>query len=270
MTCEFRTLLIVTTCFATCLVGCGKRETPGPTVVEHDSRPETVVQTKAPRVQETPAVAKAATENTRPAERSAVTLIEQLGATVTEDLNSFDKPIIKVSLRDRPVNDKGLKAIDEFKDLEELDLSSCRQITDDGLVHIAGLTNLKELVLWNTTISGRGLEHIAGLQQLEILNVALCAKIGDDDLKPFGRLTKLRELDLASVGGVTDTGLSSLKPLTHLRWLNLYNAKITDAGLEHLYGLTELETIVLNGTKVTDDGVEKLKAALPKLREIQR
>jgi hypothetical protein len=261
---------MIMACLAIGLAGCGQPETPASKAVEPSPNPGLSGQPQALESQESPSAPQAPHEDRTAAEKQAVALVEQLGGTVTEDLNSPGKPIAKVSLRDRPVNDKGLKAVGELKSMEELDLGSCREITNDGLKPLAGLTQLKKLVLWNMSISGAAMEHLEGLNQLEVLNLALCNNLMDDGLAHLSRLTNLRELDLASVGGITDDGLASLKPLTRLRWLNLYNARITDAGLEHLHGLTELETLYLNGTPVTDDGVEKLKAAIPKLREVHR
>jgi hypothetical protein len=67
-----------------------------------------------------------------------------------------------------------------------------------------------------------------------------------------------------------DAGLVHLKPLVNLGSLFLDNTRVTDAGLEHLRGLTRLRHLRLQGTKVTDKGVRALKAALPKLEEIER
>ena len=89
------------------------------------------------------------------------------------------------------------------------------QVTDAGLVHLRGLTQLRLLYLNNTQVTDAGLAHLRGL-------------------------TQLQELDLASTQ-VTDAGLEHLRGLTQLEWLNLDSTQVTDAGLEHLRGLTQLQ-----------------------------
>ena len=63
---------------------------------------------------------------------------------------------------------------------------------------------------------------------------------------------------------IGDTGLTHLKPLTSLEYLNLYGTQVTDSGLEQLEDLKNLKALYLWQTKVTPAGVEKLKKALPK------
>ena len=46
------------------------------------------------------------------------------------------------------------------------------QVTDAGLVHLAGLTRLRELNLGETKVTDAGLEHLRGLNQLDSLHLA--------------------------------------------------------------------------------------------------
>lgn len=251
------------------IAGCGQSEAPPPVVapaaVAEPQPVETAVATQAAGVEATGEVKSKSKEQAK-----AIAIIKQLGGKFSEDLNSLEKPIVQVSLRDCPVNDQGLAAISVLTDLEELDLGSCRQLSGAGLRPIQQLDGLRRLSLWNMSIDDASLEHLSGLRRLERLNLALCNHITDAGLPHVGRLVTLRELDLASTGDITDAGLAALKPLTQLRWLNLYNAEITDAGLVHLHGCGELETLVLKGTKVTDAGVQQLEKAMPKLKHIER
>ena len=81
-------------------------------------------------------------------------------------------------------------------------------ITDAGLMHLKGLTNLTALYLGYTQITDAGLIHLQELPKLESLDL---------------RMTK-----------VTDAGLVHIKGLTNLEKLNLTFTKVTDAGLVHL------------------------------------
>ena len=81
------------------------------------------------------------------------------------------------------------------------------QVTDAGLVHLKGMTNLEELWL-PTQVTAAGLVHLRGLPNLDTLGL----------------------------GGtkVTDAGLVNLKGLTSLRKLYLTDTKVTDTGIAEL------------------------------------
>ena len=82
------------------------------------------------------------------------------------------------------------------------------QVTDAGLVHLKGLTSLKELILSYTQITDARLLHLKGLTSLQ--------RLGLDGTQ------------------VTDAGLEHLKGLTGLEYVYLNNTQITDAGVEDL------------------------------------
>lgn len=65
----------------------------------------------------------------------------------------------------------------------------------------------------------------------------------------------------------TDDDLVCLRPLVHLKHLDLRRTRITDAGLRHLVGLNELEDLRLSNTAITDRGLAYL-AELPGLRRL--
>ena len=136
-------------------------------------------------------------EATKPTPPEVVAAIKELGGKATVDKN---KAVVRV-------NFYGTK------------------VTDAGLVHLKGLTNLT----W-----------------LEV------SRDGE----------KLRERLLSNTK-VTDAGLAHLKGLNNLTGLLLAGTKVTDAGLAHLKRMTKLKRLGLWDTKVTDAGKKKLKQALP-------
>jgi hypothetical protein len=86
-----------------------------------------------------------------------------------------------------------------------------------------------------------------------------------DDKSPDKPVTGV---NFSHVFGLTDAGLASVEPLTHLQSLNLeYTIRITNSGLEHLRGLAGLETLSLKSTQVGDAGLEFL-AGLTELRSL--
>ncbi|MDO4570790.1 MAG: hypothetical protein Q4D38_10425, partial [Planctomycetia bacterium] len=119
------------------------------------------------------------------------------------------------------VFDENVVALPHFVDVNRLDFFRAR-ITDAGLAHLAGLTNLESLDLGWTKITDAGLAHLAGLTNLDWL--------------------ELRDTN------ITDPGLAHLAGLTNLNQLGLENTNITDAGLAHLAGLTNLDWLELRDT----------------------
>ncbi|MCH7725606.1 MAG: hypothetical protein IH991_03870 [Planctomycetes bacterium] len=118
-----------------------------------------------------------------------------------------------------------------------------RELTDEGLVHVARLKNVVLLHLKDTKITNAGLVYLKGL-------------------------TQLRELHLENTE-IGDPGIVHLNNLANLEYLNLYATNVTDKALEHLAGLKKLKRLYLWKTEVTDEGVARLEKSLPELT-IQR
>ena len=81
-------------------------------------------------------------------------------------------------------------------------------VTDAGLEHLRGLTQLRFLSLDSTPVTDAGLEHLRGLTQLQGLYL--------------------------SSTRVTDAGLAHLRGLTQLEVLYLISTRVTDAGVNEL------------------------------------
>jgi hypothetical protein len=135
------------------------------------------------------------------------------------------------------------------------------QVTDTGLAHLRGLTQLRWLYLHNTQVSDAGLAHLGGLTQLVNLDLDN-AQVSDLGLVHLRGLTNIRILSLNNTQ-VSDAGLLHLRGLTQLQALGLARTQVSDAGLEYLRGLTQLRHLFLNNTRVTDASVAELQKALP-------
>ena len=107
-----------------------------------------------------------------------------------------------------------------------------------GLVHLAGLTTVKEISLHQTKVTDAGLVHIKGLVNLEWL--------------------------FLSDTQTADDGLVHLAGLKKLKVLGLSGTRVSDKGLVHLKKLKQLESLFLLRARTTDAGVKKLQQALPK------
>jgi uncharacterized protein (TIGR03067 family) len=188
----------------------------------------------------------------------------------------------------KQTRDEDLAVIKKYPLISALTLRGC-QITDAGLVHLKDMANLEYLTLADMPITNAGLVHLEGLPKLIELQVS-CAKVTGEGIKRFTRLKSLHvpdsafsDADLVHLKGltrleclnlsntaITDAGLIHLKPLVNLDRLFLEKTRVTDAGLEHLQGLTRLRHLRLRGTKVTREGIRALRAAIPRIEELER
>jgi hypothetical protein len=61
------------------------------------------------------------------------------------------------------------------------------QVTDNGLVHLQGLTKLHDLSLMFTHVTDAGLEHLKGMVQLQFLDLRANDRITDDGVEKLKR-----------------------------------------------------------------------------------
>ena len=162
-----------------------------------------------------------------------------------------------------PTNDD-LKVVQRFNELKQLTLMNRKQITDDGLRHLSGLTDLEVLALNGTNVGGAGLSNLRQCRKLKGLPMNN-APITDIGLSHIAHLDNLEWLQLSGTK-ITDDGLSHLSGLTGLESLELRDTEISDAGLKHLSTLKSLKKLLIRGTNISGAGQAALQNALPNCR----
>jgi hypothetical protein len=167
-----------------------------------------------------------------------------------------------VHFRGALVSDAGLAHLQGLTQLQAIDLHNS-QVSDAGVAHLRGMSQLRALGLWETQVSDAGLAHLRGLTQLQQLFLD-DTQVGDAGLAHLRGLKRLQRLDLNNTQ-VSDAGLVHLRGLTQLQVLFLDNTQVSDAGLVYLQGLTQLRWLSVRNTKVTEAGVAELQKALPNL-----
>ena len=147
--------------------------------------------------------------------------------------------------------------------LEELDLSSCEDLTMEGLRQLLAKCSatLRKLDLWRTGISGEGLDSIPVLKQLEKLNLGNCWDLTNTGLLQL--LAKcsstLKELNLCRTG-ISGEGLDSIPDL-QLEILDLSsNQNMTDTGLLQFLAKcsSTLKDLDLNKTGISGEGLDSV------------
>jgi hypothetical protein len=131
-------------------------------------------------------------------------------------------------------------------------------ITDDGLVHIAKLTNLMRLVLECSEVTDAGVERLAAISGLRYLTLNGCA-ISGECVKALRVLRELEEMECRDTS-FEDQSVDHLVSMKSLRLVDLSGTAITDIGLSRLRLCPSLETIYAFGTRCTRRAAERLNA----------
>jgi hypothetical protein len=84
-----------------------------------------------------------------------------------------------------------------------------REFSDEGLVLLAGLPDLRGLSLLGTRTTDDGLAHLVGLRHLEVIYLEE-TEATDAGLGHFARMSGLRELRVCG-GRITEGGLGRLR-----------------------------------------------------------
>lgn len=161
------------------------------------------------------------------------------GCTMTDDTMMIVgrmRSLTTVIVRDVPISDEGLRAIQHLGELRHLGLFGTK-VTDPGLEFLRRLPALEELDLSGPGITDAGLAHLAKSRQLR-------------------RLTLFRT-------SVTDAGLKHLLDLSQLNALALVGGRVSDAGLETLKQLRSSLILSLLETDVSPEGVQRFRLSRP-------
>jgi hypothetical protein len=130
------------------------------------------------------------------------------------------------------MTDDMLRDVARIETVMSLNLSSSHSITDEGVAHLAGASNLRRLDLTNTGITDRGLAVLAALPHLESLSLAM-TNVTDEGMAVLARCPTLSHVNL----GGTTTGNAAIRALagnTNLRRFESGNG-VTDEGLAMLH-----------------------------------
>ncbi|MGE0760536.1 MAG: hypothetical protein AB7O38_26220 [Pirellulaceae bacterium] len=116
----------------------------------------------------------------------------------------------------RQFRSASLQPLADLKSLEAINLSHI-ETRDENLVHLKGLTKLRELDLtWSET---KSLDSLKDLTNLEVLVLHQVKTIDDEDARILTSMTKLRRLDLAETQ-ITAATLPLLAEMKDLEFLD--------------------------------------------------
>lgn len=175
----------------------------------------------------------------------------------------------ELKLGSADITDEGLAYIGKITSLKTFELQphvtlisgSRSRLTDVGLRHLKGLTNLEVLSIPGGQFTDAGMAHLAGMTKLKRLTLISASSVfSDEGFKAFVGMNDLEWLFISGKLFVTDAGLAHLKNKSKLVNLFLGNSQITDAGLVHLQNKPSLAFLHLNETDISDAGLEHLQS----------
>lgn len=150
-------------------------------------------------------------------------------------IDTLEQQRIRVVEANGFMTDDVLKRIAKLDHVTSLRLGGSRQLSDDGLLHLANMPQLEELELS---------EYPGG-------------KLTDRGLEVLRQLPNLRKFEMTWQAGISDAGVANLKYCDKLESVNLMGSPTGDGAIEALRGkplLHRLDT----GRLVTDAGLAML------------
>ncbi len=140
-------------------------------------------------------------------------------------------------------------------------------MTDGVLARIATLDHLTSLSLGGSRqLTDDGLQHLAGMPQLERLDLSEYpgGRLTDRGLAVLRHLPNLRELEMTWQSGITDAGIANLRFCERIEQVNLMGSPTGDGAIAALAGKPHLRRFS-SGRLVTDAGLPLLHA-FPRLK----
>ena len=171
---------------------------------------------------------------------AAIVRIDSLGGRIWRDYDRIDAPV------------------------SEIFLNFSHRLRDSDLRFLKPLDAVQDAYFAYTLASDEGLEHIARLSELRVLNLS-GTEVTDSGMRTLQRCSKLQKLYLAGTA-ISDEGLKSLSGLKTLSVLDLSETQITDSGLRSLFGLESLVQVDFLGANVSQAALDDLKAHCPLLK----
>jgi Leucine Rich repeat len=176
----------------------------------------------------------------------------------------FLRNITILDLSDTNISDDGLKALYETdrhecgpvckRRIQEINLSNCKDISDNGMTYLCGIDqlNLRDTRITNNGIMALFANHAHNWPEMNSLSLNSVYDITNEALK---YIKVYGELSLAYNNNITDEGLAQLRvPYS----LNLYGCpNITPTGLHHILKATSIVELTISGNILNSSSIFK-------------
>ena len=123
-----------------------------------------------------------------------------------------------IGLRVRNIDDEFLRdLVTEFREVENLvmlNLSENRKVTDKGIRILQPFVRLEDLNVSSCDISNKGLEFVVAFLHLKSLNISYCNRVTGEGLLNLRKLTHLEFLDLQGVPKINTGAVARIRKPT--------------------------------------------------------
>ena len=165
----------------------------------------------------------------------------------------------------------GVSYLAGLTSLEDLYLEGGRALSDQDLIHLESLTNLKNLRIGARNVTDRGLATIGKLRQLESVSL-MRSSVTKGGLNQLRGLTNLRNLDVsrhskAGVSAALGELTMDLTGMKNLERLHIHGFSLQDADLACLASLRSLKDVSIQGGSLPAVSLRHLKG-LPELNSL--
>ncbi len=194
------------------------------------------------------------------------------------------KTLDYLSLPSKGISDVGLTYLGQMSNLKHLDVSRIHYVdpnmdkgyyTDNGVAELAKCKLLEELSIGSLGLTDEGMSHIATLTNLKRLFLFGSSNLTNNGLAKLNTLKSLRNLSIHSAN-ITVGGLSCLNELPNLTDLSLNNLRQDNSGMD-ISELTKIEDLTItlhrirkNGAMVYDSFRNEDWACLANLKKLRR
>jgi serine/threonine protein kinase len=174
-----------------------------------------------------------------------------------ESLPRGDFSLEAVRLRGcRDLAPADLQKLAAISTLRSLDLSESN-VDDNGLSVLSPTSALTTLEVEDTVVGDIGVQSlIAKSPMLEVLRIG-GTRCTADVLTAVAKLKHLTDLSLRSLP-ISDADVAMIRPIVHLRTLDLGHTKIGDGAMQYVINMPVLENLILDRTNVTATGIDQL------------
>ena len=129
---------------------------------------------------------------------------------------------------DHALDDAGMICLAKMPSLRVLDIIDGHRITEKSLVQLAKTSRLQFLSLWRSKLTRDGMSHLAGMLELRELDLT-AVRAKDADLEPLAN-SRIERLILSS-SFIKDDGLKTLGLMPALKRLVLHGELVSDAAV---------------------------------------
>jgi Leucine-rich repeat (LRR) protein len=154
------------------------------------------------------------------------------------------------------VTDEGLVELKPLKNLKLLNLDQA-SVGDEGMAHLVDLP-LADIDLKLTNVQDAGVKHLSKIKSLKHLKLVK-TKVTDDGMPALADLPNLETVDLQDVNTVGNKSLPIFAGLKKLRTLRVWGTTFEGEGIAPIGSMTNLRSLSMEKAVVNDQNVGLFK-----------